>query len=152
MFVHIVIYNVTLDRNKRYLSILLELFICKTPASSWVDISRKRLTLTLSEMLTVLASSPVHKDANYHDILKDALELRFHRERHVCIKKCQFFSEPSHKWISLLAIEKLHANRDRDECTARRATAKTIRRHIKETSCTVPLHLVIMMCNLCNTV
>lgn len=43
-------------------------------------------------MLTVLASSPVHKDANYHDILKDALELRFHRERHVCIKKCQFLA------------------------------------------------------------
>lgn len=41
----------------------------------------------------MLALKHVNKDANYHNILKDALELRFHRERHVCIKeKCQFLA------------------------------------------------------------
>lgn len=69
-------------------------------------------------MLTNVSFNPVNKDAIYHNIFKDALKLRFHRERHVCIKKnASISSEPSHKSQIVLsmgadnAINKLHANR-----------------------------------------
>lgn len=68
-------------------------------------------------MLTNVSFNPVNKDAIYHDIFKDALKLRFHRERHVCIKKASISSEPSHKSQVVLlmgadnAINKLHTNR-----------------------------------------
>lgn len=39
------------------------------------------------------------------------------------------------------------ANRHRNECTERITTAKTIRRHIRDTGYTVPLNFAIMLCN-----
>lgn len=39
----------------------------------------------------MLALKQVNKDVNYHNILKDALELRLHRERHVCSNKTANF-------------------------------------------------------------
>lgn len=68
-------------------------------------------------MLTNISHIPFNKDALYHNILKDALELRFHWERHVFAKKGDNFLANHHKTTHLMlsvdadnAVNKLHAN------------------------------------------
>lgn len=113
--------------------------VCKTVANSLCVNHHKDC---------LISSAHVFKDSSYHNIFKDALQLRFHRQRHA---QCRFLFYPNITKTSrnnpqkraqkrLLTSYMLNANW-LHECVIRGATAKTFQIHNRSAGSMVPWFL-----------